>query len=61
MAKLNTYVHVHDFDSEEGPAIFGPDDEVPDWAVKKITTPDVWAEEPKPKRGPGRPPKQESE
>jgi hypothetical protein len=55
MAKLNTYVHVHDDDGR--PQVFGPDDEVPDWAVKKITAEGVWAEEPKPKRGPGRPPK----
>lgn len=58
MAKLNTFVHVQ---GESGPVAFGPDDEVPDWAAKLITNPEAWAEEPKPKRGPGRPPKSESE
>ena len=57
MPKLVTYVHVHDDDGR--PVIFGPDDDVPDWAVKKITADGVWANEgePKAKRGPGRPPK----
>lgn len=39
--RLNTYVHVHRVD---GPTVvFGPDDELPDWAVKEITNPAVWA------------------
>lgn len=44
MAKLNTYVHVHD---ENGVShAFGPDDTVPEWAENAITNPDVWAEAP---------------
>lgn len=40
MAKLTTYVHVAD---EHGAMhVFGPDDEVPAWAAKAITNPDVW-------------------
>lgn len=43
--KLNTFVHV-DEGHEEGrrgrTAWFGPDDELPDWAVKAIANPDVW-------------------
>jgi hypothetical protein len=44
MAKLNTYVHVHDEDGVSH--AFGPDDTVPEWAVDLITNPDVWAEDP---------------
>jgi hypothetical protein len=44
MAKLNTYVHVHDEDGISH--AFGPDDTVPEWAEKAITNPDVWAEAP---------------
>lgn len=44
MAKLNTYVHVHDKDGISH--AFGPDDTVPEWAAKAITNPDVWAEAP---------------
>jgi hypothetical protein len=44
MAKLNTYVHVHDEDGISH--AFGPDDTVPDWAAKRITNRDVWAEAP---------------
>ena len=44
MAKLNTYVHVHDKDGISH--AFGPDDTVPEWAEKAITNPDVWAEAP---------------
>ena len=44
MAKLNTYVHVHDEDGLSH--AFGPDDTVPAWAEKAITNPDVWAEAP---------------
>lgn len=62
MATLNTYVHVH---GPDGPVVFGPEDEVPDWAVKLITNEAVWAEGEAPKakspRGPGRPPKTDSE
>ena len=46
MAKLNTFVHVVELDSEGRQtgraAVFGPDDDLPGWAVKAITTPDVW-------------------
>jgi hypothetical protein len=41
MAKLNTYVHVHDPD--KGTVAFGPGDDVPAWAKKHITRDDVWA------------------
>ena len=44
MAKLNTYVHVHDEDGISH--AFGPDDTVPEWAEKAITNPSVWAEAP---------------
>ncbi|QWY79638.1 hypothetical protein PP637_gp08 [Arthrobacter phage Persistence] len=44
MAKLNTYVHVHDADGISH--AFGPDDTVPEWAEKAITNPSVWAEAP---------------
>jgi hypothetical protein len=44
MAKLKTYVHVHDKDGISH--AFGPDDTVPAWAEKAITNPDVWAEAP---------------
>lgn len=49
MAKLNTYVHVveRDKDGNQGrTGIFGPNDEVPAWAQKSITNPDVWDEGP---------------
>lgn len=46
MSKLNTFVTVHQ-DGE--PHTFGPDDEVPSWAEKSITNPNVWAEAPKSK------------
>lgn len=37
---LNTHVHVSD---EHGtPHVFGPDDQLPDWAVEKIANPKVW-------------------
>lgn len=42
--KLNTYVHAHavDKDGNVQSQQFGPDDEVPSWARKAITNPDVW-------------------
>ncbi|CAM4323476.1 hypothetical protein NONI108955_20815 [Nocardia ninae] len=49
MPQLNTFVHVQD---EDGTAHeFGPNTEVPAWAIALITNPDVWevppvAEEP---------------
>lgn len=42
--KLATYVHVHGEDGRSH--AFGPADDVPAWAVKKITNPAAWAEEP---------------
>ncbi len=38
--KLATYVHVADKSGKMH--VFGPDDEVPDWAVRKITNPRAW-------------------
>lgn len=40
MAKLNTHVTVHD--ENYAPHTFGPADELPDWAARKITNPNVW-------------------
>jgi hypothetical protein len=51
MAKLNTYVHAVERlkDGSHGrSATFGPDDQVPDWAVASIANPDVWADPPAP-------------
>jgi hypothetical protein len=44
MRKLNTYVHAvgEGADGETLSQVFGPDDEVPSWAQKAITNPDVW-------------------
>lgn len=46
MGKLNTFVHVVEVDDQGAiqSGTFGPDDELPDWAAKAITNPDVWAE-----------------
>jgi hypothetical protein len=44
MKKLATFVHVHD--DEGNSHVFGPNDTVPGWAVKKITNPGVWADDP---------------
>lgn len=73
MSKLAGYVTVHDDDGIS--FTFGPGDDVPGWAVDKISNPNVWATEKaapvkapveagpaeteKPKRGPGRPAKTE--
>jgi hypothetical protein len=44
MATLATNVHVTD---DEGTAhVFGPADEVPEWAQVRITNPKAWAEAP---------------
>jgi hypothetical protein len=61
MPNLNTFVHAVELDDkgqQTGKAgTFGPNDDVPGWAVKSITNPDVWqheddqAEEPAPARG----------
>lgn len=48
MATLATNVHVTD---ERGTAhVFGPADEVPEWAQSLITNPKAWAEAPSVKR-----------
>lgn len=48
--RLNTFVHVVELDADGKAtgqaAVFGPDDDLPDWAVAAITNPDVWAEAP---------------
>jgi hypothetical protein len=45
MAKLSTYVTVHR--SEDGTShTFGPADDLPSWAEKAITNPDVWDGDP---------------
>lgn len=44
MSKLSSYVHVVDPDGAH--VAFGPDDEVPDWALAQITNPKAWAEAP---------------
>jgi hypothetical protein len=46
MRKLNTTVHAVEVD-EKGQqtgqqGVFGPDDDLPGWARKAITNPDVW-------------------
>lgn len=44
--KLTTYVHAVEHDDKGKltgrSGSFGPDDELPDWAAKAITNPDVW-------------------
>lgn len=59
--KLNTYVHaveVNDKREITNQGTFGPDDDLPDWAEKAITNPNVWADSddkpddtPAPRRG----------
>lgn len=44
MARLSTYVHVTDKDGQSH--VFGPSDEVPAWAAKRITNKKAWAEAP---------------
>jgi hypothetical protein len=44
VSKLNTFVTVHSVDGE--PFTFGPSDELPTWAEKAISNPNVWAEAP---------------
>lgn len=57
--RLNTYVHAVELDSAGKPTGrsggFGPDDQVPDWAIVSITNPDVWASEGSRDRLPARP------
>lgn len=45
MAKLNSFVAVRDADGHD--VWFGPGQEVPGWAIAKITNPAAWAEAPK--------------
>ncbi|GAA3018316.1 hypothetical protein Sfulv_55180 [Streptomyces fulvorobeus] len=48
MAKLKTNVHVTD---DNGAAhVFGPADEVPEWAQALITNPKAWLEPPSPRK-----------
>ena len=46
--KLNTYVHAVARDDQGNvtkSGVFGPNDKVPDWAVKAIENPDVWTDD----------------
>lgn len=43
MSKLNTFVTVH---KDGEPFTFGPADDVPSWAEKAISNPNVWEEAP---------------
>lgn len=40
--RLRTFVHVHD--SSGASHVFGPHDDIPAWAVERITNPKVWAD-----------------
>ena len=42
--RLASFVHVRDGDDVTH--VFGPDDEIPDWAAAKITNPKAWAQAP---------------
>ncbi|OZD74889.1 hypothetical protein CH273_25725 [Rhodococcus sp. 05-339-2] len=53
MARLAVFVHVADKNGDIH--AFGPDDDVPAWAVKSITNPGVWAEAPEPAKAPASP------
>lgn len=44
MPRLATFVHVRNASGVH--AIFGPDDEVPEWAIALITNPAAWTEPP---------------
>lgn len=44
MARLATHVHVQDDQGQNH--VFGPGDDVPDWAAKAITNPNAWEEAP---------------
>ncbi|WP_418346174.1 hypothetical protein [Rhodococcus pyridinivorans] len=46
MARLVTHVHVHDKNGTSH--VFGPNDEVPKWALAQITNPKAWADQPEP-------------
>lgn len=50
MAKLKTNVHVTD--DSGTPHVFGPADEVPEWAQALITNPKAWLEPPSASRPP---------
>lgn len=57
MRTLNTYVHVVAVDEagNNRSQVFGPDDQVPDWAIEAITNPDVWVDEAPPPAPAGEP------
>jgi hypothetical protein len=40
MARLKTFVHVTD--KQGASHVFGPSDDVPDWAAERITNPKAW-------------------
>jgi hypothetical protein len=40
MAELQSYVHVADEEGRHG--VFGPGDDVPEWAAARITNPKAW-------------------
>ncbi|MFI6819726.1 hypothetical protein ACIBJE_02090 [Micromonospora sp. NPDC050187] len=46
--KLSTFVHVHERGEDGNPTgrteVFGPNDDLPDWAVRSINNPNVWAD-----------------
>lgn len=42
MAELQSYVHVADEEGRHG--VFGPGDEVPDWAAARVTNPKAWVD-----------------
>lgn len=42
MRRLRAYVHVH---HSGRTSVFGPNDEVPDWAAELISNPKAWADE----------------
>lgn len=49
MARLNIFVHVVELEDDGAvgrSGTFGPDDELPDWAVRAISNSDVWAQAP---------------
>jgi hypothetical protein len=55
MARLNTFVHVVSQGEDGGQlsGMFGPADDLPDWAAAAITNPDVWdGDPPEPAREP---------
>lgn len=43
--RLRSHVHVRD--ATGVPHVYGPDDEIPDWAARRITNPRAWDEPPR--------------